>query len=68
MIKQFLFAINRGHDKVSEVDVEDALKRRSNYLVTYFDLSFVTSLAFSERVFCRHIERGELFQSMKWGI
>lgn len=34
--KTISFAINRGHDKVPEADIEDALKRRSNYLVTYF--------------------------------
>ena len=59
--KTISFSINRGYGKVLEADVEDALKRRANYMVTYLILSFVTSLVFSDRVFGKLIGNGELF-------
>jgi hypothetical protein len=52
------FAINRGHDKVTENDVQSALEQHSIYLVSFFGYELRDVSGISDKIFYSFIGEG----------
>jgi hypothetical protein len=59
--KAISFAINRRHGGVTAIDVEDALKQQSLYLVSDFGYEIRDVAGVTEDIFYRFIGRGDTF-------
>jgi hypothetical protein len=59
--KAISFAINRRHANVTAVDVEDALKQQSLYLVSDFGYEIRDVAGLTEDIFYKFIGKGDVF-------
>jgi hypothetical protein len=59
--KAISFAINRRHASVTAVDVEDALKQQSLYLVSDFGYEIRDVAGLTEDIFYKFIGKGDVF-------